>query len=173
MRFARGVQTLGDQNVGIVGHGRGQDLVGLRTGLGSLGALFGHPGVGLLDVQGVDPILGGFVVIHQRHNHIDDLDLAADLGPHLLGHLIAQRLDVGAVRVLRGRRIEIGEHLIKGGPPLPGHEVVKNVFEVAVVQEQFIGGRRLDAPPHAVSTNAVELFPGLTVVAASPVWLSI
>ena len=25
-------------------------------------ALFGHPGVGLLDVQGVDPILGGFVV---------------------------------------------------------------------------------------------------------------
>src|SRR6478609_5022592 len=69
----------------------------------------------LLDVHGVHPILGGFVVIHERHNHIEDLDLVRNIS----AHLIAQRLDVGAVGVHRGQRIEVGEHLDKGGPELP------------------------------------------------------
>ena len=50
-----------------------------RASASAVSTLFGHPGIGLLDVQRVDTRLGGFVVIHQRHNHLDDLDLCADL----------------------------------------------------------------------------------------------
>src|SRR5258708_4595067 len=57
--LARSVQAPADQNVGVVGYRRG-----------------------------------------------DDLDLSADLGPQLLGHVVAQRLHVGAVGVLRGQRIK-------------------------------------------------------------------
>jgi hypothetical protein len=83
-------------------------------------------------------------------SHIDDLDLSPDFLPQFVGDVGAQRLHVVAVGVLRRQRIKIGEHLMEGGPQLPRDEVVANILEVAVVQEQFVGGRRLDAPAHAV-----------------------
>jgi hypothetical protein len=55
-------------------------LTSTGFGRGSLRALLGDAGVGLLEVACVDAVLGGLVVIRQRHNDIDDLDLSGESG---------------------------------------------------------------------------------------------